>query len=132
MPGYPDMYVPIVDVRDVAQAHVTAMTAPAAAGQRILVASGEPAVAMRQIGAVLRDHLGAAARRVPTRRIPNVVVRLAALFSSEFRPVAAELGYVKKVSNDKARRVLGLQPRTAQEAILASAESMVAKALVTS
>jgi nucleoside-diphosphate-sugar epimerase len=132
MPGYPDMYVPIVDVRDVAQAHVAAMTAPDAAGQRILVASGEPAVAMSQIGAILRDHLGAAAKRVPTRRIPNVVVRLVALFSAEFRPVAADLGYVKKVSNDKARRVLGLQPRTAREAILASAESMLAKALVTS
>ena len=86
MPGYPNMYIPIVDVRDVAGAHVAAMTAPSAAGQRFLISSGEPAMAMKQIGAILKSHFGEAAQRVPTRTIPNVVVRLAALFNAEFRP----------------------------------------------
>ena len=35
MPGYPNMYIPIVDVRDVAGAHVAAMTAPSAAGPAV-------------------------------------------------------------------------------------------------
>lgn len=130
MPGYPNMYIPIVDVRDVASAHVAAMTAPGAAGERFLVASGEPAVAMKQIGAILKAHFGPAAAKVPTRTIPNLVVRVAALFSAEFRPVAADLGFVKQVSNEKARRVLGLQPRTSEEAIIASADSLIAKSLV--
>ncbi|SEH03723.1 Nucleoside-diphosphate-sugar epimerase [Nonomuraea solani] len=130
MPGYPDMYVPVVDVRDVAAAHVAAMTAPGAAGQRFLVASGEDAIAMKEIGAILRERFGDAAKRVPTRSIPNVVVRLAALFKAEFKPVAADLGYVKRVSNEKARRLLGLRPRTSLEAIIASADSMIAKSLV--
>lgn len=130
MPGYPNMYIPIVDVRDVANAHIAAITAPGAAGERFLVASGEAAVAMLQIGAILRAHFGPAAAKVPTRTIPNLVVRIAALCSAEFRPVAADLGFVKRVSNEKARRVLGLQPRTAKEAILASAESLIAKSLV--
>jgi hypothetical protein len=99
------------------------------AGERFLVASGEPAVAMLQIGATLRSHFGPAAARVPTRTIPNIVVRVAALFSAEFRPVAADLGFVKQVSHDKARRVLGL-PRTSEEAIIASAESLMAESLV--
>jgi hypothetical protein len=86
MPGYPNMYIPIVDVRDVAGAHVAAMTAPSAADQRFLISSGEPAIAMKQIGAILKSYFGAAAQRVPTRTIPNVVVRLAALFNAEFRP----------------------------------------------
>jgi nucleoside-diphosphate-sugar epimerase len=130
MPGYPNMYIPIVDVRDVAGAHVAAMTAPSAADQRFLISSGEPAIAMKQIGAILKSYFGAAAQRVPTRTIPNVVVRLAALFNAEFRPVAADLNYVKKVSTDRARRVLGLRLRTSEQAIIASAESMIAKSLV--
>jgi nucleoside-diphosphate-sugar epimerase len=130
LPGYPDLYLPIVDVRDVAFAHVAAMTAPGAAGQRFLVAGDDPAMAMREIGAILRDHFGSAARRVPTRTIPDVVVRVAALFSAEFRSVAADLGFVKQVSNERARRVLGLQPRPARDAVVAAAESMIARSLV--
>ncbi|MFE6286446.1 SDR family oxidoreductase [Streptomyces sp. NPDC057877] len=131
MPGYPRMWVPIVDVRDVAQAHVTAMTSPAAAGRRILLAGG-PALSLHQIGSVLRSRLGDAAHRVPTRTIPNTVVRLAAVFSAEFRPVAADLDHVKKVSDDRARRVLGWHPRSPEEAIVACARSMLAQDLVKS
>lgn len=130
MPGYPDMHIPIVDVRDVAAAHLAAMTTPEAAGQRFLVAGSEPPMAMKQIGAVLKEHLGAAAKRVPTRSIPDVVVRLAARFKDEFKPVAADLGYVKQISNDKTRRVLGVEPRGAEDAILAAANSMIDKGLL--
>ena len=62
--------------------------------------------------------------------IPNVIVRIAAVFSPEFRPVAADLNYVKKVSNEKARRVLDWQPRSSEDTIIASTESMIAKSLV--
>ncbi|PRY02078.1 SDR family oxidoreductase [Allonocardiopsis opalescens] len=130
MPGYPDLYLPIVDVRDVAGAHVAAMTADGAAGRRFLVSSG-PAIALKEIGAILRTRLGAAAKRVPTRSIPSAVVRTAAVFSAEYRPVAAELGYARKVSSDRARRVLGWRPRTSEEAVLAAAESLIRKSLVT-
>lgn len=65
MPGYPNMFVPIVDVRDVAAAHVAAMTASGAAGQRFLVGTGEPANASQ----------------VPTRTIPNLIVKATALFT---------------------------------------------------
>ena len=131
MPGYPNMWIPIVDVRDVASAHVAAMTAPGAAGQRFLISSGPP-IAMKQIGAILKAHLGDAASRVPTRTIPNTIVRIAAVFSAEFRPVAADLDYVKKISNDKARRDLAWRPRPSPEAVNAAADSMIAKSLVTS
>lgn len=125
MPGYPDVHVPVVDVRDVADAHIAAMTADGAAGQRFLVA-GDPPIALERIGAILREHLGAAAGKVPTRRIPSVVVRVAGLFSAESRAVAADLGYVKRISIDRARHVLGLRPRSAEEAVVAAGASMVA------
>jgi nucleoside-diphosphate-sugar epimerase len=129
MPGYPNMFIPIVDVRDVAAAHVAAMTAPDAAGERILLAGG-PAVALKEVGATLRRHLGDAAEKVPTRTIPDFVVRLTARFRPEFRAVAADLNFRKRVSDVKARRLLNWSPREPKEAILAAADSMIAKSLI--
>jgi nucleoside-diphosphate-sugar epimerase len=129
MPGYPNLWIPIVDVRDMASTHVSALTAPAAAGQRFLVSSG-PSIAMKQVGAILKAHLGDAAKRVSSRAIPDTVVPIASAFSPEFRPFVPDLGYVRKVSNEKARRVLQWQPRNSEDAIIASAESMIRKSLV--
>lgn len=127
MPGFPDLHIPIVDVRDVASAHVAALTAPGAAGERFLLASG-PVTPMREIGAVLRSHLGEAASKVPTRNLPNVVVRLGAVFNPQLRAFAGELGYAKQISNAKARRILGWTPRPSEQAIIAAGESLTAKA----
>jgi nucleoside-diphosphate-sugar epimerase len=129
MPGFPHLFIPIVDVRDVASAHILAMKAPAAAGQRFLLSSG-PAMAMKEIGAILRAHLGEAARRVPTRTIPNIVVRIGAIFSAGFRPTIPDLDYAKRASNEKARRMLGWRPRDPKEAIIAAGESMVRRGLI--
>ncbi|MFE4834554.1 SDR family oxidoreductase [Arthrobacter sp. NPDC056691] len=125
MPGYPRMSVPIVDVRDVAGGHFLAMITPAAAGQRFLLSNG-PAMAMKDIGALLRARLGESANRVPTRTIPDFIVRAAAVFSAQFRPVAADLGFAWRTSNAKARSMLGWEPRPAEEAIVSAAESLVA------
>jgi nucleoside-diphosphate-sugar epimerase len=127
MPGFPDLHIPIVDVRDVASAHVAALTAPGAAGERFLLASG-PVTPMREIGAVLRSHLGEAASKVPARNLPNVVVRLGAVFNPQLRAFAGELGYAKQISNAKARRILGWTPRPSEQAIIAAGESLTAKA----
>lgn len=124
MPGYPNLFIPIVDVRDVASAHLLAMTTPGAAGQRFLVASG-PVIPLRQVGAVLRANLGDAAAKVPTRTIPDAVIRAGALFNPEFRSLVPDLGYARKISSAKARQVLGWQARDAEEAILAAAESLI-------
>lgn len=129
LPGCPDLYFPIVDVRDVAAAHILAMTTPAAAGERFLLSNG-PALAMQEIGTTMKAALGAAARHVPTRAIPSFVVRIGALFNAEFRSVVPDLGYAKKTSNEKARRLLGWTPCDPHEAIVAAAESMVRKGLV--
>lgn len=128
MPGFPHVFVPIVDVRDVARAHLLAMTSPEAAGQRFLISNG-PAVELKDIGATIRAHLGADASRVPTRTLPDFAVRAAAKFKPEFRGVAADLGYARRTSNEKARRLLQWVPRAPEEAVVAAAESMVAKGL---
>jgi len=129
MPAYPSLFIPIIDVRDVASAHILAMTKPGAAGERFLLSNGR-ALPMMEIGAIIKAELGDAARRVPTRAIPNLVLRVAALFNPEFRPFVPDLGYAKKTSNEKARRVLDWTPREPREAIVAAAKSMARKGML--
>jgi nucleoside-diphosphate-sugar epimerase len=129
MPGFPNLFIPIVDVRDVATAHILAMTSADAAGRRFLLSNG-PALAMKEIGATIRAELGDAASRVPTRSLPDFVVRIGALFSPRFRAIAPDLGHAKKTSNENARGTLGWTPRDPHEAIVAAARSMVERRVV--
>lgn len=126
----PDLYFPIVDVRDVAAAHVEAMVAAEAAGERFLLSNG-PAIPMAEIAATIQENVPEVAAKVPTRRVPSFVVRLAALVNPEFRGIVPDLGYAKKTSNEKARRVLGWTPRDPHEAIIAAAQSLVDKNMIT-
>ncbi|MCU1413176.1 MAG: epimerase [Microbacteriaceae bacterium] len=129
-PAFPDIYIPIVDVRDVAVAHVLALTTADAAGQRFLLSS-DPVMSFAQIGALLKADLGDAAAKVPTRKIPSIVARAGALVNPQLRASAPDLGYKKQMSNEKARTVLGWEPRPSREAVVAAGESMVTRGLVT-
>jgi nucleoside-diphosphate-sugar epimerase len=124
VPGCPRLYLGIVDVRDVADLHVRAMTHPAANGERFLAVAGD-FMSIREIAAVLKAHLGAAARRVPTRQVPDWLVRAVALFHRPARDILPELGKVKNGSSAKARRLLGWSPRSREDAIAATGESLL-------
>jgi nucleoside-diphosphate-sugar epimerase len=124
MPGLPQVSFGIVDVRDVADLHRRAMTEPAAAGERFLAAAGE-FMTVPEIAAVLRERMGPDAKKVPTRVLPNWLVRLVSRFDSSVKQIVPELGKVKQASNAKAKRVLGWAPRSNEEAIVASAESLL-------
>lgn len=123
VPGCPRLYFGAVDVRDVADLHLRAMTHPAAKGERFLAVSGD-FLSMMQIAGTLRERMGAAARKVPTRELPNFMVRIAS-FDPAIRQVLPELGMVKNATGEKARRVLGWMPRSREDAIVATAESLV-------
>ena len=131
LPGYPNLSLQAVDVLDVASAHLLAMTNPAAKGQRFL-ATADGVFTMKELGGVLKSNLGDAGRRVPTRSIPNIGVRIAALFDKPLRQIVPELGDVKEASNAKAREVLGWTPRTKEDAVVATAESLIRLGLVKS
>jgi dihydroflavonol-4-reductase len=73
MPGCPRLFFGIVDVRDVADLHLRAMTHPAAKSERFIASSGDP-MSMLDVARVLRAHLGDAASKVPTRELPNWLV----------------------------------------------------------
>jgi dihydroflavonol-4-reductase len=123
LPALPRIVFGVVDVRDVADLHLKAMTHPEAAGERFLAVAGD-FLSMRDIGLVLRRRLGDAARRVPTRELPDWLLRVLALVDKSVGQVVPELGKRKNASNDKARRVLGWAPRSAEDSIVATAESL--------
>ena len=123
VPGCPRLYFGAVDVRDVADLHLRAMTHPAAKGERFLAVAGD-FLSMVQIAAILRNRMGTAARKVPTRELPDFVVRIASWFDPAIRQIVPELGIVKNATGEKARRVLGWVPRSREDAIAATAESL--------
>lgn len=124
MPGCPRLWFGAVDVRDVADLHIRAMSDPLAAGQRFLAVSGD-FVSVLEMATILRSRIGEAAKRVPTRRLPNWMVRLAALFDPAVKQILPELGKRKNATGEKARRLLGWSPRSAEEALVATAESLL-------
>ncbi|MEU6343953.1 NAD-dependent epimerase/dehydratase family protein [Streptomyces sp. NPDC046977] len=128
MPGTPRIGFEVVDVRDLADLHIRAMTAPEAAGERF-VATGE-FLWMAQMAQVLRDELGDAARKVPTRALPDLAVRLMARLDPGVRAVAPYLGRRHLHSAAKAERVLGWRTRAAVTTLADCARSLAAHGLV--
>jgi len=124
MPGTPRLYFGAVDVRDVADLHLRAMTNPAASGERFLSVAGD-FLTMLDIAKILKARLGASANRVPSRQLSNWIIRLAALRDPAIKLILPELGKKKNATNEKARRLLGWQPRSNEEALVATAESLV-------
>ncbi|MGO9434460.1 MAG: SDR family oxidoreductase [Terracidiphilus sp.] len=124
MPGCPRLSFGGVDVRDVADLHLRAMTHPAAKGERFLAVAGE-FVAIVEIARMLKSRMGAVARRVPTRELPDFLVRLAALMDPAVKQILPELGKRKNATSAKAQRVLGWNPRSVEDAVVATAESLV-------
>jgi nucleoside-diphosphate-sugar epimerase len=124
LPGLPRMCFGVVDVRDVANLHLRAMTDPAAKGERFLAVAGD-FMWIVEIAKTLKERLGEAARRVPTRQLPNWLVRLAAVKDPAVKQIIPELGKWKNATSEKAQRVLGWRPRSREDSVVATAESMI-------
>jgi nucleoside-diphosphate-sugar epimerase len=129
IPGCPRLSFGVVDVRDVADLHLRAMTQPAARGQRFLAVAGD-FTSVLGIAQVLKRRMGAAAKRVPTRQLPDWMVRIAALLDPAVKQILPELGTKKSATSDKAKRMLGWAPRSSEEAIVATADSLLRLGLV--
>jgi nucleoside-diphosphate-sugar epimerase len=114
----------VVDVRDLAKAHVDALEAPAAAGERFLV-TGTP-LWMGDMARILRERLGGRAAKVPTRVLPDFAVKLLARFIAQLRMFVPDLGRLYLASNDKAKARLGFAPRPVADTLADCAESLLA------
>jgi dihydroflavonol-4-reductase len=124
LPGCPDLGFAPVDVHDIADLHVRALGAPDMAGERFIGAG--PFMKILEVAHVLRGGLGEQARRVPLRRLPDLLVRVSALFDPTVRQVVGELGKVRNVDASHAQSRLGWTPRPNEQAILEAARSLIA------
>jgi dihydroflavonol-4-reductase len=123
IPGTPKIGFSFVDARDVAALQVKAMSAPQAGGQRFIAVA--EFLWMAEVAAVLRRELGADAAKVPTRGVPNLLVRAMALFDPGIRSITNQLGKKLTYSSEKARTELGWSPRPAAESAVDTARSMI-------
>lgn len=122
LPGIPDIHLGIVDVRDVAAAHYLAMTRPEAAGQRFICHAESWSLA--EVAQALQQAVEARGIRVPTRRIPDWVIRVGALFSPSLRYLAPRLGQQRQYDTLRLR-TLGWQPRDVRTTIRDTAQSLL-------
>lgn len=128
LPGCPDLGFGIVDVRDLADLHVRVLSEPGLDGERF-IASG-PFLKMIDLAAILRAAMPLEARNVPTRRLPDWLVRFAATFNPLIRQVVGELGNVRDASSAHAFERLGWKTRPSEESIVDCARSLIAQGVV--
>ena len=127
-PGCPDLGWPVVDVRDVADAHLAAMITQEAAGMRFCCAIENATI--RDIALILSEHFADRGYKVPTRKLPNIIIRFSALFDKTVRLVVNNLGRRYEISNARIKEVLAWKPHTLEEMVVTMAESMIEHGVV--
>jgi nucleoside-diphosphate-sugar epimerase len=124
MKAVPNIPLNAVDIRDVADLHIRAMITPEAAGQRF-IATADGEISLPEIAKLLREKLPVISGKVSSKTLPDWVIRIGALFNAQAKQGALFLKVNRRVSNAKAKKILGWMPlANNEEAILASAESM--------
>ena len=124
IPAIPKLNFSIVDVRDVADIQIKAMTSPKAKGQRFLVTS-DGSTSLPEIANLLRSQPNKFGNKVPTKVLPDWLVKVLSFFKPELKSISSQLGITKVLSNDKAKKVLGWQPRNWETTIIDTAESLM-------
>lgn len=128
MAAAPKLHFGMVDVRDVAQIHIKAMDMKAAKGERFILTSGS--TSLPEIAQLLREGDGTFSKKVTRKVLPNWVVRLLAYVKPELKPVAAQVGIVKTISNEKAKQYFDWDPIPMEVTLKDTSESLVTFKLV--
>ncbi len=128
LPACPRLGFPIVDVRDVARAHISAMTAPEAAGKRFCCSS--TSIWLVDLAKILHGKYAAKGYKVPTGNMPDWLFRLAAVFDKSLRPGLPSLGKKFDVDDRLIRDVLDWDPIGAEEMSIALADSLIEHGVV--
>jgi nucleoside-diphosphate-sugar epimerase len=128
VPGITRLHFNLVDVRDVAWAHITAMTTPQAAGKRFLCVAG--GMWLVEFAGILKKKFGPHGYKVPTLVLPKFIVWLYGLFDKTVRDNAYSIGIAPQFDTSQIQQVLGWQPRSLEESIIEMGESMIALEMV--
>jgi dihydroflavonol-4-reductase len=128
IPGLTRTQLNLVDVRDLVEMIEKAMITPEAAGKRF-IANGA-SIQLQEFALLLDRNFASRGYRVPTRIFPDWLVRFFAIFTPKTKPVVDTLGWTYSISTERARSVLGWQPRPYEGTVLEMAESMIEKGMV--
>jgi nucleoside-diphosphate-sugar epimerase len=128
LPGTARLGFSWVDVRDVASAHIAAMTIPEAAGQRFCCAIEFSWI--DEVAKILATRFGPEGWKVPSRKLPTFMVRIVAMFDPTVKSVVSDLGRVRHVSSDRIRRVLDWRPHSLEEMTVSMGETMIEQDIV--
>ena len=128
MPAMPRLSFGFVDVRDVADLELRAMTSPEAGGERFV--ANTRTMWMADVAQVLRERLGTRASKVPSRIAPDLLVRAMAMFDGGIRSFKSSLGKTTEYPTTKAHDLLGWSPRPIEETIAETGESLIAHGVV--
>ncbi|MEO0982891.1 MAG: aldehyde reductase [Pseudomonadota bacterium] len=123
LPAAPRVGFQIVDVRDVADAHVLAMETPEAAGERFIVA--DEFMWFSEVADLLRGKFPNFSKKIPKGKLPSVLVRVLSAVNPPLKQIIPELDKRRYATSEKAKRVLGWTARSADEATIAAAESLI-------
>jgi nucleoside-diphosphate-sugar epimerase len=130
VPGCPQVYFGAVDARDIADLHIRAMKDPKAKGERFLGVADSGVVSILGVGEIIRAKRPDNAKKVPTMQLPNWLVKTVAFFDASIRQIVPELGRTMEISNEKAKAVLGWTPRSIEESVVDTVDSLVERGLV--
>ena len=128
MPGLPRLSFSLVDTRDVAAAHLLAMTTPDAAGKRFCI--DNELLTMKEIAVILQKHFADQGYQIPMMQLPDFAMRLFSLFDEQARLIVSQLGHQTHYSNEQARRVLSWQPRPIETTIIDAGQSLIDLGLI--
>jgi dihydroflavonol-4-reductase len=128
VPALPHVGFCITDTQELVDLHLRAMTSPAAANERF-IGTGD-FLWFSEMAELLRKHFPAYAAKIPKRRLPDLVIRLTALFQEEARFIAPMLGKRKEFDSNKAGALLQWHARPSSEAVIECARSLIDQGVV--
>ena len=124
----PDLTFAMVDVRDVASAHIRALEIPEAAGNRFICSTRN--MPMRELALILDDHFSDLGFKIPTRRLPNILFRIVARFDATAKLALGRLGKTQDLLTDRVEDVLGWEPIDLERSIVEMGESFLSYGVV--
>lgn len=119
-PGMPKVQMAIVDVREVALAHLQGLKVPEAKNKRFILSSGT--VWFKQIAEVLKNQYPQF--NVKDRELPYCPVKLASYFDKSVKSILPMWGKNMTVDNKQSREILNITYKEPAESIIAMAESL--------
>jgi nucleoside-diphosphate-sugar epimerase len=127
-PGVARMQMNFVDVRDLVEVLIKALTVPEAVGKRFICNGAS--IPLKEFADILRDNFSNRGYRVPNRILPDFVIRFMSMFMPKVKAVADQLQWDHTLSTEQVQRVFGWQPRPYRQTIIEMAESLVKFGLV--